>query len=770
MNDDDASLRYEIRSKRALRAIICSGKPTNWESSTMKRSGLSSRQVALLFACGSVFGWHGAFADESSTTGGAIEEIVVTAQKRAEPASEVPQSITAISGDILRSWNSQTLADLSAQIPGLTVTGSGGVGANQIILRGITSGSDISPSVAVYIDDIPYGGVTAASRSTNTALELGSFDLERLEVLRGPQGTLYGAAAFGGLVKYVLTPPSLQDFKAKVQLDGSDTDGGGFNNGVRAAINVPLIADVLAVRLSVVRNHDAGFIDNAFNGASNINASTATAARVSVLAKPADWLTLRANVLGQDIDRDGSNQADFNPATGKPTYGDLTQSSRIAQPFSQRFRLYSVGGDADVGFGTASVTVARQNSDTHFVQEAPLYTHSLGPPLAKLGHPIDDTALEPSPSSDITTVEARLASNPSSVLEWQGGLYYTDEDNDYSNAIVGYLNGAPIPYTIALYRAPTSYKEYAAFGDVTYHFTRSFDTQLGVRFSRNDQDLAQTYYPGLLTGPTVSGIKSSEDVTTYLATARYHFTDSNMAYARIASGYRPGGPNVQVVDPITGMVRGGSSFQPDKLWNYELGTKLALNDVLTLDASVFHIDWKDIQLQSVVDGLTAFVNGRRAKSDGVETALSYLPLRNLTLSATATYTNARLADAVPSVKAVSGERLPNAPRISAAIRADYRMSLGNDWTGIAGASWSYIGNRTVSYDASVSPLQYDLPKYQTVDLRLGADHGSLGLSVYLRNVGNTLGQISADTTFNLPNYRISVIEPRTVGALLTYSF
>jgi iron complex outermembrane receptor protein len=243
-----------------------------------------------------------------------------------------------------------------------------------------------------------------------------------------------------------------------------------------------------------------------------------------------------------------------------------------------------------------------------------------------------------------------------------------------------------------------------------------------------------------------------------------------MAYARIASGYRPGGPNVQVVDPITGMVRGGSSFQPDKLWNYELGTKLALNDVLTLDASVFHIDWKDIQLQSVVDGLTAFVNGRRAKSDGVETALSYLPLRNLTLSATATYTNARLADAVPSVKAVSGERLPNAPRISAAIRADYRMSLGNDWTGIAGASWSYIGNRTVSYDASVSPLQYDLPKYQTVDLRIGADHGGLELSVYLRNVGNTLGQISADTTFNLPNYRISVIEPRTVGALLTYSF
>jgi outer membrane receptor protein involved in Fe transport len=321
-----------------------------------------------------------------------------------------------------------------------------------------------------------------------------------------------------------------------------------------------------------------------------------------------------------------------------------------------------------------------------------------------------------------------------------------------------------------LYSAPTSYKEYAAFGDVTYHLTHSLDAQLGVRVSRNDQDLAETYYPGLVSGPTVSGIQSSEHVTTYLATARYHFTDSDMVYARIASGYRPGGPNVQVVDPITGTVRGGNTFQPDTLWNYELGIKLALNDVLTLDTSVFHIDWKDIQLQSVVNGLTAFVNGQRAKSDGVETALSYQPLRNLTLSATASYTNARLADAVPSIKAASGERLPNAPRASAAARADYRMSLGSDWTGFAGASWSYIGNRTVSYDASVSPLHYELPAYQTVDLRLGAERAGLGLTVYLRNAGNTRGQVSADTTFNLPYYRISVIEPRTVGALLTYRF
>jgi len=740
----------------------------------MKRSGLFSRQTAFLFACGSAAGWHSACADESSTTAGAIEEIVVTAQKRAEPASEVPQSITAISGDVLRSSNTQTLADLSARIPGMTVTGSGGVGANPIILRGITSRSDISPSVAVYIDDIPYGGVTVQSRATNTAFEMGSFDLDRLEVLRGPQGTLYGAAAFGGLVKYVLTPPSLESFQAKVQLDGSNTDGGGFNSGVRAAVNVPLITDTLAVRMSVVRNHDAGFIDNAFTGASNINASTSTAARVSVLAKPVDWLTLRATVLGQDIDRDGSNQIDFNAATGRPAFGDLTQSSRIAQTFSQRYRLYSAGGDADVGFGTASVTVARQNSATEFVQEAPLYTHSLGPTLARLGHPIDDTSLSPSPSSNITTVEARLTSNPGSALEWQGGLYYTDESNGYTNAIVGYLNGVPIPYTIALYSAPTSYKEYAAFGDVTYHLTHSLDAQLGVRFSRNDQDLAETYYPGLVSGPTVSGIQSSENVTTYLATARYHFTDSDMVYARIASGYRPGGPNVQVVDPITGTVRGGSTFQPDTLWNYELGIKLALNDVLTLDTSVFHIDWKDIQLNLVNPQVGGYEsNGSRAKSQGVELSVESRPLKGLTMGAWVAWDDAVLTQNAPantSVYGSSGDRLPYANRFSGNLSLDQEFALPAQATGFVGGTVSYVGDRLGEFASIIgSPARQTYPAYVRTNLRAGVKYGSWSCDLFVNNLTDRRGELGGGLgTF--PPFAFTYIQPRTVGLNVVKTF
>jgi len=701
---------------------------------------------------------------------GALAEVVVTAQKREERVSEVPQSITAISGEALRSSDVQSLQDLAAVVPGMTITGSGGAGSNQIILRGITSGSDISPLVAVYVDDVPYGSVTAQSKFTSIAFEMGSFDLQRVEVLRGPQGTLYGASAFGGLVKYVMTPPSLDRIEGKVQLDGSGTDGGGFNSGVRAAVSVPLIADTLAVRVSAVRNHDAGFIDNVFTGASNVNASTTTAGRLAVLARPADWLTLRATVLGQDIARDGTDRVDFNGASGIPAYGDLQQSSRIAQPFNQTYRLYSLAGDADLGFATLSATAGYQTDRSSNVQEAPLYTHSLGGLLASHGHPIDDTALVPIPSGNITTGEIRLASKPETTLEWLGGLYYTKEDNFYTNNIVGYLHGTPIPFDIATFTGPTAYKEYAVFGDLTYHFSSSFDAQVGARYSRNKQSISQTYGDGLLTGPTVSNLQSSAGVATYLGTVRYHFNDRNLVYARVASGYRPGGPNTQVTDPVTGTVRGASSFAPDSIWNYELGVKLSPNRMVSFDASVFHINWKDIQLVSVVDGLTAFVNGGRAKSDGVETALAFLPVRELTLSVTAAYTNARLSDAVPSIKALSGQRLPNAPRISSSLQAEYRTELGGGWIGFSGAGWSYIGNRNVSFDGSTSPLQYELPAYQRIDLRAGAERGDWNLSLYAKNVANKRGEISADTSFALPLYRISVIQPRTIGALLTFTF
>jgi outer membrane receptor protein involved in Fe transport len=624
--------------------------------------------------------------------------------------------------------------------------------------------------VAVYVDDVPYGSVTAQSKFTSIAFEMGSFDLQRVEVLRGPQGTLYGASAFGGIVKYVMTPPSLDRVEGKVQLDGSGTDGGGFNSGVRAAVSVPLIADTLAIRVSAVRNHDAGFVDNVFTGASDVNSSTTTAGRFALLAKPSDWLTLRATVLGQDIDRDGTDRVDVKGASGAPAFGDLKQSSLIAQPFNQVYRLYSLAGDADLGFGVLSATAGYQTDRSLNVQEAPLYTHSLGALLASLGHPIDDTALEPIPSGNITTGEIRLASKDGTTLEWLGGLYYTKEDNFYTNDIVGYLHGTPIPFDLATFTGPTSYKEYAVFGDLTWHFSPSFDAQVGARYSRNKQSISQSYGDGILTGPTVSNLQSSAGVATYLGTARYHFNEHNLAYARVSSGYRPGGPNTQVVDPVTGTVRGASAFAPDSLWNYELGVKLSPNRMVSFDASVFHINWKDIQLVSVVDGLSAFVNGGRAKSDGVETALSFLPIRELTLSATAAYTNARLADAVPSIKALSGQRLPNSPRVSAALQAEYRTGLGGDWIGYTGASWSYIGNRNVSFDTSTSPVQYVLPDYQRIDLRAGAERGAWNISLYAKNVANKRGEISADTSFALPLYRISIIQPRTLGALLTFTF
>jgi len=702
-----------------------------------------------------------------------LQEIIVTAQKREERASNVPQSITAVSGDALRADNVQSLADLSAAVPGLTITSPGGVGQNQIILRGITSGNDLSPSVSVYVDDVPYGGVTARSQQTGTAFETGSFDLSRVEVLRGPQGTLYGAAAFGGIVKYAMTPPSLSGFSSTIQLDGSGTDGGGFNNGVRAAVNLPLVADVFAARASFIRNHDAGYIRNVFNGETGVNRSTTTAARLSLLGKPTEWLTLRATVLGQDIHRNGTGEVDFTPSptdptSVSPTHGDLAQSTMAGQGFVQKFRLYSLGADADVGFGQASTTVAYQTVRIDQSLEGPLFVGVLGPILASMGYPIDDTAVTPTPASNITTVETRLQSNPGASLEWLGGMFYTREQNTFSNYLVGYLNGATVPFNIFTYHSPTVYKEYAGFGDLTYHFTQAFDAGVGLRISHNQQDISQVY-SGIIGGPSAADIRSDESVKTYLATLRYHLSETSMLYARAASGYRPGGPNVQVTDPTTGQVQGAATFKSDSLWNYEVGMKLSPLPNLTVDLSAFHILWKDIQLITVVNGFSAFVNGGRAKSDGLETSVAYQPIAGLTVGASGAYAHARLADDVPGIGGAAGDRLPIAPRISAALRADYRTNVGGGWQAFGGGNLSYVGSRTTGFDSPGAP-QYVLPSYETVNLRAGAARGGWELMVYAKNVFNKLGQNQADTSSALPLYRISIIEPRSVGAQVTFDF
>jgi len=696
-------------------------------------------------------------------------DIIVTAQRRTEPLQQVPQSASVLMGRELSRAGLQSLQDLATRVPGLTIDSAGGVGQQQITLRGITTGSDVGPTVGTYIDDVPFGSAIIFSGSAQLALELGSFDVDRIEILRGPQGTLYGASAFGGVLKYVLAQPSTVRTDGVAQMETSLTEGGGLNYGTRAAVGVALVPGKLGVRATFSRNRSAGLVDNVSDGRENVDDSLTSVGRLSLLYTPTDALTIRATALFQDIDRDGASQVDYDPATSRPTYGDLKQSRLRAEPFNQRVRLFSGGLDYRFGFATLSATAARQSIDTTYALDFSYFVPLLGPLLEELGSPTDAIELQGTYRTDKTTMEARLVSPSGRSFEWLLGLYHTKETSVNFQGLFGFRDDRPIDVDIGRFTIPVSLEETAVYADATYHFSPRLDSTLGVRLSRNRQTFAQTG-TGLL-GSSNPGGASSDTVATYLATLRYHLANGGIVYGRAASGYRPGGPNLVAYAPGTTDVIGNPTYAPDTLWNYELGTKMRLARWLDLSAAIFYIDWRNIQLFKTENGLSVVGNGKRARSKGAEISLAGRPVQGLSLEGALAYTDAALRDPAPDLGGAAGERLPNVPKWNIVLSSTYEWRLAEGTNGYVGANWRFVGRRKAAFDAAGSG-QYVLPRYQAVDLRAGVKLSAWNVDLSLRNLFNRRGQAAADlgaTPFGYPA-AVTVIQPRTAFLVVTREF
>lgn len=695
----------------------------------------------------------------------AADDIVVTAQKRDESVRDVPQSIVVVTGQTLSSQGIQRLEDLTAQFPGVSTYSFGGAGQTQINVRGISVGFDTAATVATYVDDIPFGSGSAYSGLSQIGLELGSFDVQRVELLRGPQGTLYGASALGGLLKYVLTPPQMNTLGGILQVEGAANEQ-SESYAVRGALNLPIVSDKLAVRVSGLHAYDGGMVDNVARNESNIDHYDKQVGRVSVAFAPTERLTLRATALLQRLDRHGSSEVYYSIATGRPIYGDWKNSQPNASRFRQKAELFSFGGEYDLGFASLQATVGRQRLINDYVQDASeAYPAVFGAFL-----PIDAASITSRLSLHKTTAEVRLASKGQRKLEYIFGLYYTDEDIIKFQRVGGTFQGVALPIDLGRFDIPATYREYAAYGNATYRFTDRLDATVGVRVSQNDQSFSQIG-SGLI-GVSNPGSSAKDTVATYLGTVRYHFSRDNMLYLRAASGYRPGGPNLVISDPATGKSLGATAFKNDTLWNYEVGVKLRPLPWLTTDISAFRIDWKDIQLPRIVNGIGVFANGGTARSEGVEFAVTARPLRAWTTTLSGAWIKSRLTEAAPDVGGIAGERLPNAPRWSLNASTDYELFRSGSLSGSVGASWKYVSDRTASFNGSGSAPQYVLPSFDTVDLRASLTNAHWDVSFYLRNVFDKRGQLSATTNFAFAGgpARVTVVQPRTVGVVLTTHF
>jgi len=697
-----------------------------------------------------------------------LQEVVVTAQKKSERLLDTPQSVTVLSADNLAALGANKLVDFANTVPGLTFE-TAAPGWTQISLRGVTVGFDASPTVGVYVDEVPYGSSTSFARAGQLALDAGLVDLDRIEILRGPQGTLYGASTMGGLIKYVAKVPNTGRFSADVNTGVSDTNDGGINYNFSGVVNVPLASDVAALRASAFENHDGGYIDNIGTGRNDVNRASVYGGKLDLLVRPANGLTVRVNGFLQNTATHGFPIADYSLA-GVPKYGSLVESRLLPESFDQKFRLASATVNYELGPAQLTSISSYQTLRTQFLIDLSAVLvpvlQAAHLPISVFGSAIDTT-------TNKFTQEVRVASRSNQTIEWVvGGFYDHESSNDASAAVLRNLGGQSTPNNLQTFSGPSTFKEAAAFGDLTWHLTERFDITGGTRYARDTTTFAQTQ-SGLLAGPSAAATTSNSHVFTYLGNARYHFTQDATGYLRYATGYRPGGPNFLVKNPTTGAIAGPENFASDSLKSYEIGFKADLAQRrFGVDWSVYYIDWANIQATQSINGFSFRVNlPGGATSKGTELSLSARPVSGFTANTTFAYQDAYINDTSPALKANAGDRLPNVPRFTASLNGDYRLAQ-NALQPTLGATVRYVDHRVAILNTFAPPV-YNLPTYTMVDLRAGLSVHSVDVQLYARNVFDVRAQVAPRLSGITPAggpFGVTILQPRTVGLMLSTRF
>ncbi|HEY0683679.1 MAG TPA: TonB-dependent receptor [Steroidobacter sp.] len=690
-----------------------------------------------------------------------VEEVIVTAQKRSERLIDTPLSVTALSSDNLAKIGATQFRDFADTVPGLSFQTSG-PGYTQISMRGVTVGQDAGATVGIYVDEVPYGSSTSYARGGQVTLDVGLFDLDRVEVLRGPQGTLYGASSMGGVIKYVTRQPDTSRFGMDVQTGVSSTHDGGVGYNGAVAVNAPLAADKAALRVSSFYSHEAGYVDNILRNEEDVNKSNVYGGRADLLLMPTDAVNIRISGFAQDIDRDGAPFADYR-LNGEPVDGSLTQRRVFEEPFDQSFRLLSGTVTYDAGPVTVTSVSSYQTSETDFWLDN---TISFASAARASGAPTAvATGIDDHSSTDKFTQEVRVASASSTSFEWLIGGFYTNEESEFTQDLM-MLNaaGQPLPNNVFTFSTPTIYEESAVFGDITWYLTSKLDVTAGVRYAKNRNRFEQIGTGTL--GRTSPRFYASDEVFTYLGNVRYRVSDHATAYIRYATGYRPGGPNVVSV------ATDRPTFEPDTLKNYEIGFKMESEDRrFAAEVAAYYIDWNNIIVTFTQSGFAAKTNvPGGADIRGGELTLSARPFDGLSITTGVGYQDAQLSEANIRLRAAKGERLPTVPRYNANLNIDWELP----WTSLqplVGATARFVDDRTSSYNASTSIPQYELPSYTTIDLRAGVTLGSVFTQFYVRNLFDERAQLMPRLTSPLAGpMLLSISQPRTMGLTASVKF
>ena len=714
-------------------------------------------------------------ADANADTSASLETVTVTANKRSESLQKVAMSISAIDGKDMTNAGSQNFTDLISSVPSLGIFKTGS-GRSQIIMRGVNAGnsSEDDPqtqeTVGLYVDDAPV-----AINGFNP--EFGLFDLERVEVLRGPQGTLYGAGSMAGAIRLVTRKPLLDTVEGSVETSVADIDHGGTSYDLRGVINVPLVKDVAGLRVSMYDDRNGGFIKNTTTGENNINRADAAGGRVALRVLPTDSLTVDLSIWAHD-------QSDHG--RGLDETGSYTRSYKSPENSNEDYTLSNLTLTQALGWGSIVSSTSyfqmnmlnRWNLDKIYTSTYPALGLSANGPTASLA---DQTHL-----NDFTQ-EVRAVSNDDGVLKWLAGAYYHKRNRGYTNAFPDPGWDAYTGFPSADFGAPPDYpfwgiqnvhiEEVALFGEGTYKLG-NFSLTGGLR-AFDWKERHWQYQSGFFNGgATSNGMQhSKENGVNPKVNVAYDIDESNQVYAQAAKGFRYGGINQVIPLNLCGAELEANNLHPstdygsDSLWNYEIGDKASLLDNhLTINSSLYLIKWNNVQVRRGLNcGVNYVENAAGLTSKGAELEIAWRPIQNLKVTAGGSYTHSTIDADTPELPALKGEFAPFVPKVSLNANAEYTFPLGADMHGFVWGGWNYVGKRTTQFDPANS-LYRVMDAYDTLNVRAGVQWSSMEASVFVQNLGNSDGvirQVSATPFYPDGAYRV---QPRTIGASFRYWF
>ncbi len=746
-------------------------------------SGNSTSEASPLLAqAGSEQNQNPSVKRNSATPAAAqLEEVVVTARKHEERLLDVPVPVTVINPGRLLQDNQTSFSDYSNQVPGLSgIANSGSSQIQAVSIRGITTGVNVNPTVGWTLDDVPIGSTTSGGGSF-VIPEIYPADLERIEVLRGPQGTLYGASSMGGLIKFVTVSPSTDRVSGTVQAGLSDVHNGaqpGYN--VYAAINIPA-GSTFAMRASGFSRQDPGYIENVQTGQEGVNESWVQGGRLAALWQISPTVALKLNAILQETKFAAPSEIDV-PTVGYPQLDGLAGLQQYRLPGTgetiNKNQLYDALLDGAIGSVHFSSITSYSRLASSLYGDATAY-FSFFEPLFGGNVAFSDSD---EVSNDKFTQELRFSGPLGRSFEWLLGGFYTHE---YSKFAAFYnvndaQTGALVPPLGSIYFGPpasTTTTELAGFTDLTWKITTNLSLQVGGRLSHLVQ-----YTPagdiacGLLVGggctPPSYAAKTTADPFTYMVTPSYRVSSNLMVYARAASGYRAGGGTDSPPPGSTCITyQYPCSFVPDKTHNYELGTKGQFFDQkLTVDTSLYYIDWLGLQLaQHSSIGLTYIGNGNSAKSEGIELTIETRPFATLTISGNVAWDKAvltkPLANAPNTFYGLPGYRLPYSPQFSGSLSVRQEFPLGK-LHGFVEAREIYVGNRIGEFQSS--PVRQYYPCYAETGLSIGVHDEAWTANVYANNLTDRQGLLYGGLGYYPGAFGVN--RPRTIGLTVTKDF